>query len=281
MDSVCQQTYRHLQIIVLDDASTDNSMEIINKFQSEDKRIMVHSSANNSGSTFHQWARGINLAKGELVWIAESDDVAATSFVKNAVDRMKDLDVLYIGESEKIDHKGISLGRVHANDQEIWTSDFEMPGSDMITNHFAFNNYVINASSAIFRRSAALNVSDRYKNYTFCGDWQFWIEIMRQGNLMHTSDIVNYYRIHKTNVTGKALKEGLYLTEGLKVLNYISQLGVPYNRTRASEKWYQYFHSQNYIGRKRLSVSSIRFWITLLIHFPSFVGYFIRRQWTG
>ena len=74
IDSVLNQSYKNFEIIVLDDKSTDNSVEIIMKYSNNKHVSQIVINDENSGSPFLQWQKGFKLAKGELVWIAESDD---------------------------------------------------------------------------------------------------------------------------------------------------------------------------------------------------------------
>ena len=74
IQSVLNQTYQHFELIILDDASTDNSRAIIENYQDDPKINAIVYNQQNSGSTFLQWKKGIELAKGDWIWIAESDD---------------------------------------------------------------------------------------------------------------------------------------------------------------------------------------------------------------
>src|SRR6202007_216262 len=75
IESVLEQTYRDFEVILLDDCSTDESRSIISEYAA-DPRVRVEFNERNSGSTFKQWNKGVGLAKGKYVWIAESDDYA-------------------------------------------------------------------------------------------------------------------------------------------------------------------------------------------------------------
>ena len=67
IDSVLQQTYTDFEVIILDDCSTDNSKEIIETYRMHPKVVHIEYNVVNSGSTFKQWKKGIDLTKGE--WI--------------------------------------------------------------------------------------------------------------------------------------------------------------------------------------------------------------------
>ena len=74
MESILGQTYQNFEVIILDDVSTDNSREVIEKYRNDPRVSQIVYNDENSGSPFKQWNKGFRLAEGELVWIAESDD---------------------------------------------------------------------------------------------------------------------------------------------------------------------------------------------------------------
>ena len=74
IQSVFNQTYDNTEIIILDDKSPDNSRDIIEQYRSYPKVVRILYNEENVGNTFRQWEKGIKLATGEWVWIAESDD---------------------------------------------------------------------------------------------------------------------------------------------------------------------------------------------------------------
>ena len=78
--SVLDQTYNELEIILVNDGSTDDSLDICNKLASEDKRIIVHSQENGGLSAARN--KGISLATGKWITFVDSDDVAAPNMIE-------------------------------------------------------------------------------------------------------------------------------------------------------------------------------------------------------
>ncbi len=74
IDSILNQTFQDFELILLDDNSPDDSVDIIESYRDHKRVSHIHLNKENSGSTFKQWERGFSLAKGEYIWIAESDD---------------------------------------------------------------------------------------------------------------------------------------------------------------------------------------------------------------
>jgi len=74
IETVLNQTYQNFEVIILDDHSSDNSRDIIETFRQNEKVTHIVYNQINSGSPFIQWVKGIELAIGKYIWIAESDD---------------------------------------------------------------------------------------------------------------------------------------------------------------------------------------------------------------
>ena len=84
IESVLTQTYRDFEVILLDDCSTDESREILRSYAS-DARGRMEFNAQNSGSPFKQWNKGVGMARGKYVWMAESDDYADERLLERLV----------------------------------------------------------------------------------------------------------------------------------------------------------------------------------------------------
>ena len=74
INSVLSQTYADWELIIIDDASLDKTVEIVNKIVAIDKRIVLYKNAENSGVSFTR-NRGIDMATGEYIAFLDSDDI--------------------------------------------------------------------------------------------------------------------------------------------------------------------------------------------------------------
>ena len=72
LDSIIQQTYKNLQIILVDDGSTDNTLAILNQYASLDSRIEVHHQENKGVATARNEL--LSKVKGDYVLFVDSDD---------------------------------------------------------------------------------------------------------------------------------------------------------------------------------------------------------------
>lgn len=221
IQSILNQTYQDFEIIILDDCSTDNSKFVIEKFRNNEHVSHIVYNEQNSGSTFKQWERGFELAKGELIWIAESDDSCDYHFLDNLVPNFNDSRlVLAFSRSMQFDDDE-ELG-VYPTQIKMDNS-FRMSGQLFIKKYLSYRNIVVNASSAIIRKSVINKINNDYYSYKGCGDWLFWIYIAEQGDVCYSSECLNLFRQHVTNTTNKLDKSGNNPKEVHKIYKYLVQ----------------------------------------------------------
>lgn len=84
LDSLTNQTYDDIQIICIDDASTDSSLDIINDYAAKDKRIKVLHLDKNHGQAYAR-NEGLKVANGELITAVDADDWLAKDAIADAV----------------------------------------------------------------------------------------------------------------------------------------------------------------------------------------------------
>ena len=207
IQSVIQQTYSISEIIILDDFSTDDSLSIINKYNT-DPRIKIVLNEKNSGSTFKQWDKGIKLANSEFIWIAESDDFSSPHFLENSISSFDDKNVvLSYCNSFIVDDTSLVNGIVSTTYFEELVNDFQtsfqMKGVDFLTKYLLHNNVIPNASSVVFKKSSYEQASVCCNNLSRTGDWLAWMKIATQGDVYYSSSCFNYFRLHLHSVTAQ------------------------------------------------------------------------------
>lgn len=221
--SILDQSYRDFEIIILDDCSTDNSRDVIEKYR--ENKFVSHIVYNNqnSGSTFKQWDKGFGLAKGELIWIAESDDCCDNSFLETLVPKFNDERVvLSFSRSRQICDEG-DLG-IYPTQRKMNIS-FGSDGNKFVENYLSRRNIVVNASSALIRKNSISKIVKDYETYRGCGDWLFWIYIAEQGDVCYEAKCLNYFRQHLSNSTSKLYRSGRSSREVHQIYLYLSQKG--------------------------------------------------------
>ncbi|TRZ44976.1 glycosyltransferase [Robertkochia solimangrovi] len=234
--TILNQTYQDFELIVLDDCSKDDSVQILKKYSNHPKVTHIVLNEKNSGSTFIQWKKGIDLAQGKFIWIAESDDEASPHFLEKLVpvlDRDNSLGLVYsqslvIDENSEILYNKIEwtndLSEIH------WKEDFKNSGKDECLNYLCFKNTIPNASAVIFRKKAIIN-SPLPVEMKMTGDWYFWVSILGNTNLAFIAEPLNFFRETQTStrVHNTIKKRIRRLEEGLLVSLLIVKLYNPKN----------------------------------------------------
>ena len=233
IQSVLNQTYQNFELIILDDKSTDNSVEIINNYKNNPHVSHIVVNGENSGSTFKQWHKGFELAKGDVVWIAESDDSCEVNMLETLIKGYVEHDaVLAFCRSCKYDVDGKKSVYTHQN---FLSGNMIMSGKDFISNYMVQYNAVANASSAIFNRKVAMSIDKQYMAMRGEGDWLFWIELMEHGNVCFYDKEMNFFRFHNMNTTSTLSYKGVGDIEHKKVVDYLFLNGLISSRRHKEE----------------------------------------------
>ncbi len=210
--SIIDQTFPPREILFLDDASTDNSVELAHSLLSKSgirHRIIVNKE--NSGNVFAQWQRGIELASQPITWIAEADDWADRDFLASLAPHFtKETLSLAFSQSRQINDDGKIIApdyRDYVRDisTEKWTNDFHGPGMQEVAEGFGTKNTIPNVSGALFRTlklQALLSTDIEFaRRFRTAGDWYVYVNMLREGSLYFNATPLNYHRRHDNSVT--------------------------------------------------------------------------------
>ena len=156
IDSILSQTYKDFELILLDDCSTDNSKEIIEKYANNEHVTHVIYNEHNSGSPFYQWRKGVDLAQGEWIWIAESDDWSKENYLEVVMTAL-----------EKHNTCGIAYTLAHMmrDGIEQWELKYtgeiiEWQGKSFLENKLLYGNVIYNVSMVVFRKEIFQRITD-------------------------------------------------------------------------------------------------------------------------
>ena len=225
LESVYNQTYQDFEVILLDDCSNDDSVTILNTYAKHPKTSHVVFNDKNSGSTFKQWAKGIALAKGEFIWIAESDDVADLSFLEISVESLKEYEkagILNV-RSQIIDANGKHVkfqNKLKSTNENSTITHFE--GKVFAQNHMLKGNTIINVSACLIRKKYLHNIDFSTINLKLNGDWLIYIYILLESDILLCNKVLNKFRTHSNSVRSNINKTGNSLSEWFSILNLFS-----------------------------------------------------------
>jgi len=262
IQSVLNQTYQDLEVIYLDNGSTDSSNQVFAKFMS-DKRIRAIYNQVNSGTPYTQWNKGMREAKGEYVWIAESDDYADERLLAELITKLDKYPTVGIAycQSWKIDENDNIVSCFQEwtadLDEQRWQKDFVNNGKDECSRYLIFKCILPNASAALIRKSVYEKVGGVDERMRVAGDWMLWAKMLLISDISFVAEPLNYYRKHSKSVTSNCHKRGLLLAEYCQVIQYILQnVQIPEDILekvcdRTIDWWLNTVLHQNNIGLSR------------------------------
>lgn len=201
--TIVQQAYENIEIILLDDASQDNSEEILTLFASAcDKVVALDINEKNSGQPIRQWLKGVSLAKGEYIWIAESDDEAKPDFLSELLRLLSQHPSAGIAycDSEVIDENSRCINNYdysspHYNARGLWESDFFLHGRDFVAKYMTYRNVIPNVSAVLFRASV-LRDNLCESSLKYCADWATYNRILLSTDIAYSHKAMNKFRKH-------------------------------------------------------------------------------------
>ena len=226
IDSILLQTYPIYELVILDDCSTDNSVEVIEKKIKTIKDVKVKFIKNekNSGLVFSQWQKGLKNITGDYFWIAEADDSCDNTFLEKVIkpfEEDKEV-VLSYAESKKIDEKDNIIGEDVRDWADIfhthkWDKSYIASGEDEIRDAISYNNTILNVSSLVWKnQKECFNIFEQAKDYKVAGDWYIYLQILKKGKIAYNCESLNYFRKHKKSVS-TTIKRNIEYSEVLKI----------------------------------------------------------------
>lgn len=234
IDSILSQTFNDFELIILDDASTDKSRDVIEKYRNDSHITHIVYNQHNSGKPCLQWKKGWELARGKYIWIAEADDLAETCFLEKAVAALESEEhaTLFFCGSLQNDKYGV----FRKDRYDKWAQPrFRLKNKDSLyvfdgdfyMNHYlVWSNCIYNASGAVFLRSAT-----DAKDWEYCctfyglGDWALWSRIAEKGKVIISKEKLNKFRRHNNSATRRFSKNFRNLIERMIIVrDNISEL---------------------------------------------------------
>jgi GT2 family glycosyltransferase len=200
VESVFSQSYTDFELIVVEDGSTDNSLEVLSGFS--DPRLRVLTQPNQGAHAAIN--RGLRAATGEYLAILNSDDLYHPLRLAKMLEVLKaDRQVGLVGSYiDIIDRDGKSLGIKHGyDDSSPWL--LEVPersfraGNDL-HKVLLTENFWSTTSNFVFPRRWFEAVGE-FRPLRYTHDWDFALRMARVARMVLLPDVLMHYRVHATN----------------------------------------------------------------------------------
>jgi glycosyltransferase involved in cell wall biosynthesis len=214
VDSILNQTFDNFEFLIIDDASTDKTVDIINTYT--DTRIQLIEKPVNSGIT-NSLNFGLKIAKGEYIARMDGDDISLSKrFAKQVAFLDANPDVVLCGTNFSI------IGREKVINLPKTNEDIKIA---------LLKGNCIAHPSVMMRNSALEKFNVCYDSKTEpAEDYDLWVRLINKGKLVNLEEILLQYRVHTTQVSQKRECQQINsaLESRIKMLKY---LDYPFNKT--------------------------------------------------
>jgi glycosyltransferase involved in cell wall biosynthesis len=181
----------NFEFIIIDNASTDNSSQVIKNYATKDNRIVFLQNKENE-CVGHAINRGINIARGEYIARMDDDDISLPKRFEKQIDFLdENKDITVIGTF-------IEIFGDCKNNLKPWITESE---SKFVGLSLLFGDQICNSSS-MTRKSFIDKNKIRYKKHIYAEDYEFWKDIiLKGGKVANIPEVLAKYRWHGKNIS--------------------------------------------------------------------------------
>ena len=191
VDSILCQTWQDFEFVIVDDASTDGSVEVLSRLASKDSRIRLFCNAQNTGQTACL-NQGLGEARGRWIARQDADDLSLPERLQAQMAHVRRFPgLVLLGTNGWIlDEEGTRTGLIH------------VPLSDAgIRWAMAFQNPFIH-TGVVFRKELPSGNAVRYcEDFRICQDWELWSRLADEGQVANLPDRLVCYRDRKDSLS--------------------------------------------------------------------------------
>eukprot|EP01037_Dinobryon_pediforme_P012016 gene12016-12106_t len=253
--SIFGQTHPVEEVIVLDDASTDDSVAVAEACAQDWRRsIGLEVRAENGGNVFLQWRRAAQCARGDFIWIAEADDGAEPELLarlSRLLAAHPDIDLAFC-DSRTIDAGGQTMASSYkdyyrtagAGSGLSLDQDGVFDAGSFLKALLAERNTILNASAVVFRtealRAALARCGDELASWQVAGDWRLYIDLLAHssGRVGYLAAPLNAHRRHGASATA-SLKRPEMLAEIARMHAVVNAILPPDRAREARQETYR------------------------------------------
>lgn len=225
LDSILRQTFRDFELILINDKSTDNSLDVIGPYLA-DPRVRLVDHAQNKGF-MRSLIEGADLSRGPYITVISADDwiIDPTAFEKQIAVMEQDQDVAFVYTD---------YGCYTSNDTCTYLmhpapESYVKPGLE------AFKDIIISRSplhsGTIIRKTAYEKIGGYDPNTLYAVDTKMWVGLCLVGKVAYVNEVLYAYRIHNQNMSRSKEVVHKSITEVLNLIDWSFGLMSPEQRS--------------------------------------------------
>ncbi|QNS41314.1 glycosyltransferase family 2 protein [Chryseobacterium manosquense] len=233
ISSILSQTYENIEIILVNDGSTDNSLDICYDFQKNDNRVKIFSKKNQGVSETRNY--GINNAKGDYITFIDSDDTIDSNYIQDFVEFLvEDIDIIIQG------YKHIYLNKKYTQQMKFPQNQDTL---DSLSNYelilYADKNDILKCPySKLYCRKIIADNNLKFDDKISYGEDHIFVLnfLLYCNNIKTITQNCGYNHYHRDNdsLSSKNIDFSLFEYYNDKVKYYRTELNKKFNMTQSS-----------------------------------------------
>lgn len=201
LDSVLEDTYSNIEIVIIDDGSSDNSVNLIQDWIKEKAPKKIKFKSRENKGLCHTLNELVDWSEGLYLVILASDDILCNNSIEKRIkilEKNKDKLVL-VSDAEVINNKGVTIFNsmlfgFHNSNKFNYSSD------DKLMNEIIFNFSI--SGAVVMCNRKIYNIIGPYPGKLKAEDMFFYIKSACKKTIIFDEEVVSKYRIHQTNTSG-------------------------------------------------------------------------------
>ena len=251
LNSLINQTYKNIEIIIVDDNSSDGSKDILETYKNI-KNIKLHLLSKNTGSYVKASNYGANFANGEYLIFAQCDDFSEPNQIQMLMDAFflnENIGVVY-SKSNLVDENGFTYSDDFIRREKAFKkrciTDTIIKGNEM-REFLSFACVIPNLSAALIKKDLFQLSGGLSIDYILAADWAFWLELSERTDFYYISTPLNNFRQHSTTIRSR-VKIAVQIEEVYRI-------------------FYKHIYKHKLVGkakeRMKIGAASVWFWFFL------------------
>lgn len=252
LDCILQQTFTDWELIIIDDKSTDGSIEILTDFVRKNQKKVKHFIVNetNSKSGYSSWEKGIQLAESEYIWIAETDDYSDLNFLTqniNLLEQNKECALSFSASNYVDENKNfISNTDKRTASLKVDFDNHKVFKGTVFIDKMPLDTYINNGSSVVFRKPS-IKIPDVLFESRQCSDLFLWTFLLKDASFIFINKKMNFFRRHENSTTTKITSSKAMIGTYKEVIRYIEYFNYPEKKYYIIEHYFN-----NYIWKNKM-----------------------------
>lgn len=230
-NSLVNQTYENWEAIIVDDASTDDSVEVIKSIIKDDPRFKLYHNAVNQGCGFTK-RECMEYAEGELCAYLDPDDAIYTQALEKTINEFANTtDIVATYSQMMLCDDNLVPDKIFASTKQVYNS------------RYFFNCPIQFAHFFTFKKETYLKTSGINPALRSAVDQDLYLKILEYGDVKYIKEPLYLYRLHSDGISQHSSKQGakesfakvIYDTMKRRGIKKINNLNVPETYTNSEE----------------------------------------------